>query len=100
MPFKTFDRSRLKLRPLAERDHALGRDAFIYPESPHEPFDHPALPVLAARIREARAAGSSVILMLGAHVLRRGNGPLLIDLMTRGLVTPRRPQRRRGHPRL
>ncbi len=87
MPFKTFDRSRLKLRPLAERDHALGRDVFIYPESPHEPFDHPALPVLAARVHKARAAGSSVILMLGAHVMRRGNGPLLIDLMRRGLVT-------------
>ena len=87
MPFKTFDRSRLKLRPLAERDHALGRDVFIYPGSPREPFDHPALPVLAARIREARAAGSSVILMLGAHVLRRGNGPLLIDLIRRGLVS-------------
>ena len=87
MPFKTFDRSRVKLRPLAERDHALGRAALIYPESPYERFEHAALPVLAARIREARSGGSSVILMLGAHVLRRGAAPLLIDLMRRGLVT-------------
>jgi hypothetical protein len=87
MPFKTFDRSRVKLRPLAERDHALGRDALIYPESPYERFENAALPVLAARIREARSGGSSVILMLGAHVLRRGAAPLLIDLMRRGLVT-------------
>ena len=87
MPFKTFDRSRVKLRPLAERDHALGRDALIYPESPYERFENAALPVLAARIREARSNGSSVILMLGAHVLRRGAAPLLIDLMRRGLVT-------------
>lgn len=87
MPFKTFDRSRVKLRPLAERDHALGRDALIYPESPYERFENAALPVLAARIREARSGGSSVILMLGAHVLRRGAAPLLIDLMRRGLVS-------------
>ena len=87
MPFKTFDRSRLRMRPLAERVNALDRDVFVYPGSPHPPFDHPALPALAARVRAARAAGSSVILMLGAHVLRRGAGPLLIDLMRRGLVT-------------
>jgi hypothetical protein len=87
MPFKTFDRSRLKLRPLRERDHALDRDQFIYPASPYDRVDHPALPVLAGRIREARAHGSSVILMLGAHVLRRGAAPLLVDLMRRGLVT-------------
>ncbi len=87
MPFKTFDRSRLRLRPLREREHALSRDCFIYPDSPYERIDHPALPVLAARVREARAHGSSVILMLGAHALRRGAAPLLIDLMGRDLVS-------------
>lgn len=87
MPFKTFDRSRLKLRPLREREHALSRDLLIYPESPYERFEHPALPVLAGRIRKARAGGSAVILLVGAHVLRRGLAPLLIDLMRRGLVT-------------
>jgi hypothetical protein len=59
----------------------------IFPESPFERHDDPALPVLAAGIREARAKGSAVILMLGAHVIRRGAAPLLIDLMRRGLVT-------------
>jgi hypothetical protein len=87
MPFKTFDRSRLKLRPLAEREHDLDRHRLIYPETPYVSSDQPALPVLAARIQEARARGSAVILMLGAHVLRRGAAPLLIDLMGRGLVT-------------
>jgi len=88
MPFKTFDRSRVKLRPLAERANLLGRDILIFPESPFERFEHAALPVLAERIRAARASGgSSVILMIGAHVLRRGAAPLLIDLMRRGLVS-------------
>ena len=87
MPFKTFDRSRVKLRPLAERGNLLGRDILVFPESPYERFEHAALPVLAERIRAARERGRSVILMIGAHVLRRGAAPLLIDLMRRGLVT-------------
>jgi hypothetical protein len=87
MPFQKFDRSRLKLRPLAERQSDLTRSIFVYPETPFERCPNPALPVLAGRIREARARGSSVILMLGAHVLRRGAAPLLIDLMGRGLVS-------------
>jgi hypothetical protein len=87
MPFKKFDRSRLRLRPLAERQSDLTRDIMIFPESPYERIDQPALPILAGRIREARHKGSAVILMLGAHVLRRGVAPLLIDLMKRDLVT-------------
>lgn len=87
MPFKVFDRSRLVLKPLGERRHDLGRDQFLYPDSPYDRCDHPALPILASRIVDARAKGSAVILMLGAHVLRQGAGPLLIDLMRRGLVT-------------
>lgn len=87
MPHKMFDRSRLKLRPLAERQSDLTRDIFVYPDSSFERSDHPALPVLASRIREARIKGNAVIMMLGAHVLRRGAGPLLIDLMRRRLVT-------------
>jgi hypothetical protein len=87
MPHKIFDRSRLKLRPLAERQSDLTRDIFITPDSPFERCEQAALPVLAERIREARTKGNSVILMLGAHVIRRGAAPLLIDLMKRGLVT-------------
>ncbi len=87
MPHKIFDRSRLKLRPLAERQSDLTRDVLVFPDSPFERSPNPALPVLAQRIREARIKRSAVILMLGAHVIRRGATPLLIDLMKRGLVT-------------
>src|SRR5512147_629560 len=87
MPFKQFDRSRLVLKPLSERQHDIARDRLLYPGSPYEGCDHPALPILADRIRSARADGRAVIFMLGAHVLRQGCGPLLIDLMQRGLVT-------------
>jgi hypothetical protein len=87
MPFKQFDRSRLLLKPLSERQHDITREQLLYADSPYDRCDHPALPVLAARITEARSNGKPVIWMLGAHVLRQGAGPLLIDLMERRLVT-------------
>jgi len=87
MPFEQFDRSRLFLRPLEERTHDLDRSALIFPDSPREPFEHEALPQLAERIVEAAGRGRAVIFCCGAHVLRKGNGPLLVDLMERGLLT-------------
>ncbi len=87
MPYKPFDRSRLKLKPLSERVHDLSIESLIYPDGPYERYDHEALPVLAERICRARERGSSVILILGAHVIRKGANPLLIDLMRRGLIS-------------
>jgi hypothetical protein len=87
MPYEKFDRSRLILRPLAERAHDLDRSCLIFPESPRQEFQHDALPELAERIVEAARGGRSVIFFCGAHVLRKGSGPLLVDLMERGLLT-------------
>ena len=87
MAFEQFDRSRLTLRPLEEREHDLDRSSLIFPHGPREPFHDEALPELADRIVEAAAAGRSVTFFCGAHVLRKGAGPLLVDLMERGLLT-------------
>jgi len=87
MPFPQFDRRKLKLRPLAERSHDLDRSCLIYPDGPRTPFEHDALEPLAERIVAAAAAGRAVILFCGAHVIRKGNGPLLVDLMERGADT-------------
>jgi hypothetical protein len=75
------------MKSLKERAHDLSRDCLIFPESPYHHSANPALPILADRIREARRKHCPVILMLGAHVIRRGAGPLLVDLMCRGMVT-------------
>ncbi len=87
MPWKQFDRSRLKLAPLDQRTHDIDLSVMMYPDDRREPFEHEALPVLAQRIVDASAAGSTVMFCCGAHVLRKGNGPLLIDLMRRGLIS-------------
>lgn len=87
MPFEMFDRSRLKLQPLDQRQHDLDRSCLMYPDGEREFFEHPDLPQIAQKITNARKLDASVIFCCGAHVLRKGNGPLLIDLMERGLVT-------------
>jgi hypothetical protein len=86
MPFPQFDRTRLRLKSLDERVHDLDRSELLYPGMPREPFEHPALSVLAQRLREAREGGGIAIAFCGAHVLRRGLAPLLIDLMGRGYL--------------
>lgn len=86
MPYPQFDRSKLIVKPLAERKNDLTRSVMIYPDSPYDRIAQPDLDTLAERICTARKNGAPVVLMLGAHVLRKGNNPLLIDLMKRGLV--------------
>src|SRR6185503_14551352 len=56
-------------------------------DAPLPPFHHDALPILGRRLVEAKRAGRARILMMGAHVLRAGVAPHLIDLMERGLLT-------------
>ncbi|KPL78737.1 hypothetical protein ADN00_05715 [Ornatilinea apprima] len=87
MPFPQFDRSRLKLKPLSERIHDLTLDVMMQPTDPAPSFENPDLPTIADRILRAREAGSAIIVMMGAHVLRKGNALLLIDMMKRGLIS-------------
>lgn len=87
MPYPQFDRSKLRLKPLQERQNDLELSVLIDPSSPYERMDQPDLDVIARRIIAARQKGAPVVIMMGAHVLRRGNSPLLIDLMQRNLVT-------------
>ena len=42
---------------------------------------------LAARMRLARAQNKPIIWGIGGHVIKTGLGPIIIDLMNRGLVT-------------
>jgi len=82
--YPLFDRSRLVLKPLAERKHDLDVTHWLRLEDPAPPFQHPALPLLAQRLRRARARGAARILMMGAHVIRAGVSRHLIDLLERG----------------
>jgi hypothetical protein len=87
MPYPAFDRSRLRIKPLAERENDLDLSAVLPLDAPLPPYDHEAIPVLGARLAAARKSGAARIVLMGAHVLRAGVSRYLIDLMERGLVT-------------
>lgn len=87
MPFPLFDRSKLQLKPLSERIHDLDLSVMQYPDGPAPDYRHEAIPAIARAIIEARKRGAAVILSMGAHVIRSGASPLIIDLMRRDLIT-------------
>ncbi|MDR2569133.1 MAG: hypothetical protein LBD23_02395 [Oscillospiraceae bacterium] len=87
MPFRLFDRSQLNIKPLAERTHIITINDFIGLEDEIEPFNDPAILPLAKKIVAAKEKGATVLLMYGAHVIRAGCGPHMIEMMKRGEIT-------------
>ena len=87
MPYPMFDRSRLHLKPLAERVHDMKLAEVLPLDAPAPAFDDPALPAIAERIVRARRSGAPVILLMGAHVIKVGLSRFVIDLMERGIIT-------------
>ena len=85
--YETFDRSRLVVKPLAERCHDLQFDRWLSLDDPTPPFEHPQLATVADRLAAARRTGAARILIMGAHVLRAGVNRHLIDLLERGVLT-------------
>jgi len=87
MPYPQFDRSRLLLRPLAERVHDMTLEDVLPLDAPVAPLDNPDLDTIAATIRQARADGRPVIWMMGAHVIKQGLSRFVVDLLRRGVIT-------------
>lgn len=89
MPSKypTFDRSRLLVKPLAERINDLQLDRWVGVDADLPAFAHPDLDTVASRCAAAVATGASRILMMGAHLQRAGVSRHIIDLMERGVIS-------------
>jgi hypothetical protein len=91
MPYPQLDRSRLKIRPLADRLNKVEivRDV-VAPEAVAGPLSAQARITLAecvTKIRAAREAGRPVMLAFGAHTIKNGLAPVLIRLIEQGWVT-------------
>ena len=87
MPYVQFDRSRLCLRPLAERQHDYGVADMLPLDGQATSFNDPALPRLAERLVAARRSGCARILMMGAHPIKYGLSRHIIDLLERGVFS-------------
>ena len=98
LPYEEFDLSSVRTYPLSSRKSKANAQDFARPYTPgggiHGWLE--SLPnilgaadfkgVIAA-IRSANAGGRGVVWGLGAHVIKTGVGPVLIDLMERGFVS-------------
>lgn len=79
-----FNRSKLQIAPLAQRCHGLDGSVVMPLES--RPCLHPELSRVADHMKAAQENRASIILMMGAHVIRSGVQRFIIDLMERGAV--------------
>lgn len=86
MPHPQFDRSRLHLLPLSQRQHDIDLSVMLDPAALPD-YHHPSIDILASRVRAAREGGRPVVMMMGGHVIRSGTAPLLIRLMQEGYLT-------------
>jgi hypothetical protein len=85
--YLTFDRTRLKLKPLAERVNDMSLAEMLPLDADVPPFENPNVSVVADRMVKAHRDGRPVILMMGAHVIKVGLSRFVIDLMERGIIT-------------
>jgi hypothetical protein len=84
--YEPFDRSRLQIKPLAERVHDLSADWWLALTDPAPPFTHPDLRAVAGRLVNARKQGAARILIMGAHLLRAGVSRHIIHLLKQGFI--------------
>lgn len=98
MPYREADLSRLRTVPIAGRRNRVDRGLLAAPPAADRSFDAflASLPdVLAARdlrvlinaLADAARRRRGVVLLLGGHVIKVGLGPLLVELLRRGIVT-------------
>lgn len=87
MPFAAFDLKKLKLLPLEQRRHDLHMREILRDTSEVPAFDHPDLERVCEAIRAAKENKATVLMMYGAHVIRRGMGRLMIRLMEEGYIS-------------
>ena len=85
--YAIFDRTRLRLRPLAERVHDMDAGYLLLLTDDGADFTHPDLETVADRLLAASERGSARILMMGAHVIKMGVSRHVIDLIERGFIT-------------
>ena len=97
-PYDEFDVSGLRTYPLASRASKARAEDFGRPFAPGGTFADwlaslPAflgardLATAAAAIAAARRGGRGVVWGIGAHVIKTGVSPILVDLMERGFVS-------------
>lgn len=87
MSYPIFDRSRLQIKPLAERQHDMHLEDVWALDAPMPEFDSPELETVAQRIKDARSRDAAVVMMMGAHVIKQGMSRFIVEMLRQGYVT-------------
>lgn len=85
-----FDRDRLLIKPLAERQHDLAHSSLLALDDLPPELSQAGmrdLAILGERLVRARERGAARLLLMGAHVIRAGVARQLIDMLERGLIS-------------
>jgi hypothetical protein len=88
--FTYFDLARVRTYPLEGRASKVHLDDLAVPSRIEKGPDLPKsseLLAVASAVHKARSEEKPVILFTGAHLVKNGFGPLVRDLVSRGLVT-------------
>jgi hypothetical protein len=91
--YKALDPTRVRTYPLGTRRNKVRWSDLVFPkDAGGRTFDLPDsvqrdIRVVAQAIAAARSDDKPVILFTGAHLIKNGLGPLLVDLVERGGVT-------------
>jgi hypothetical protein len=84
-----FDFSKVETYPIGDRPNKLTFDQLLWPAQVREnpPPHRDDIEHVADHVVEARAAGRHVFWMMGAHAIKLGHSPLIIDLIHRDVIT-------------
>jgi hypothetical protein len=91
--YKAFDPTRIRTYPVRTRSNKVKQGDLVFPQDvAGRTFDLPEsvrrdIRAVAEAMGAARREGQPVILFTGAHLIKNGLGPLLIELVNRGAVT-------------
>jgi len=91
--YSVFDPNRVSTYPISSRTNKVTVDDLVWPPDVDKlAVDLPDktrsdIETIAQAVVSCRKAGKPVILFTGAHLIKNGIGPLLVDLVNRGLVT-------------
>ncbi len=88
--FEVFDTSRIRTYALQSRPSKVLGETLSMPEDLAEgvsAFSSPELDSLVEAVRDARNNDQPVVLFTGAHLIKNGFGPLLLDLIRKERIT-------------
>ncbi|MBC7289151.1 MAG: hypothetical protein H5T86_14165 [Armatimonadetes bacterium] len=87
--YRVFELAKIRTYPISQRPNALTLDGLVWPDkvrmqktTVRDDVEH-----VAEHIVAAREAGRHVFFMTGAHIIKLGYSPLVIDLIERDVIT-------------